>query len=511
MSERCVRASGLLVIAAAWVMILSLFTRGAAPTIFASRLAWPDAEAIAVRASAQFSPTAWVYLPVVMSLPSGPVRRVNAPYFSGAVRPSEAAIFWFGRVNSSENYADVRVGYDDTELYVQLAAFDRRLWYSTTPTPGDLATWDAATLYLDLDGNAGSTPDANAYRFVGQLNWWEPRTSYQAVYRGNGSSWVMATVPFNATTGWRGDAPNNNGDDRGWVATFQIPFTSLGLSGPPSQGTVWGMAMTLHDRDSSTGPSLPDKTWPEAMIETSPHTWGQVTFGLPVYTPPQATPGGTVTIRHKLNGATVQDAAAGGYTLCGAGTDFWTQWGDTNESFYDSEHSLFNVQNQSDISDWPCFSKYYVTFPLDAVPSGKAILSATLMLHQMGNAGDINDPNPDNRPKPSLIQVLTVAEDWSEVTLTWNNAPLALENVGQAWVQPIQGCGAPGGISWPCVSRTWDVSYAVARAYAAGQPLRLALYSADSDYHSGKYFTSSETGDWNEAGRPTLQVLWGNP
>jgi len=26
-----------------------------------------------------------------------------------------------------------------------------------------------------------------------------------------------------------------------------------------------------------------------------------------------------------------------------------------------------NVQNQSDISDWPCFSKYYVTFPLDAV------------------------------------------------------------------------------------------------------------------------------------------------
>jgi len=33
------------------------------------------------------------------------------------------------------------------------------------------------------------------------------------------------------------------------------------------------------------------------------------------------------------------------------------------------------------------------------------------------------------------------------------------------------------------------------------------LYEADSAYHSGKYFTSSDTGDWNEAGRPTLQVI----
>jgi hypothetical protein len=51
----------------------------------------------------------------------------------------------------------------------------------------------------------------------------------------------------------------------------------------------------------------------------------------------------------------------------------------------------------------------------------------------------------------------------------------------------------------------------VAQAYGKGQPLRLAMYSADSDYHSGKYFTSSETGDWNAEGRPLLTVVWGSP
>jgi len=57
------------------------------------------------------------------------------------------------------------------------------------------------------------------------------------------------------------------------------------------------------------------------------------------------------------------------------------------------------------------------------------------------------------------------------------------------------------------VPYTWDVSRAVAEAYAEGDPLRLALYSADGEYHSGKYFWSSDAG---ELARPALQVLWGD-
>jgi hypothetical protein len=97
------------------------------------------------------------------------------------------------------------------------------------------------------------------------------------------------------------------------------------------------------------------------------------------------------------------------------------QWGGTNEAFYNSARGRFNVQNQEDISDWPCFSKYYVTFPLTGVPARKVIISSTLTLYQIGTAGEGWTPSP----QPSYIQVLTADQDWNENTLTWNNAPLA--------------------------------------------------------------------------------------
>ncbi len=70
-------------------------------------------------------------------------------------------------------------------------------------------------------------------------------------------------------------------------------------------------------------------------------------------------------------------------------------------------------------------------------------------------------------------------------------------------MQPISNM-----LSEPAMPRAWDVSYAVAQAYARGEPLRLILYSADSDYHSSKYFVSSDTGDWNVESRPRLDVWW---
>ena len=94
-----------------------------------------------------------------------------------------------------------------------------------------------------------------------------------------------------------------------------------------------------------------------------------------------------------------------------------------------------------------------------------------------------------------------MAGGWEESSITWNNAPLAVENMAATWVYPVDFFD-------PGVPYRWDVSRAVAQAYAGGEPLRLALYSADGEYHSGKYFWSSDAG---ESVRPTLQVLLGDP
>ncbi len=104
------------------------------------------------------------------------------------------------------------------------------------------------------------------------------------------------------------------------------------------------------------------------------------------------------------------------------------------------------------------------------------------------------------------MQVFTVGGGWNESTITWNTAPAPLENVSRSWVDVI-----PSQLPWPGAARTWDVSWAVGQAYRQAQSvLHLALYEADAAYHSGKYFTSSDTGDWNAIGRPTLQVVIGD-
>jgi hypothetical protein len=430
-------------------------------------------------------------------------RTMNMPFIDSTdilgTRFREMGIFWLGQVGLNQAYADVRMAYNQTELSIFVAVIDRRLWYDKNPTRDRLEQYDALTLLLSKDPAGGGAPTVSSYRFVSQLNAFEARANYNATYQGNGQTWVTASIPFVGATSWRGDGPNDEVDDRGWTLSAHIPFSSLGLSGPPAQGTRWRLGVALHDRDLASGNAQPNAIWPEGMGISAPSTWGWLRFGVPVYSHGNLLETGRATIRHKLNGAVVPDAEVGGHTVCGAGTDYFANWGNINEAFYTADRTQYNIQNQEDISDFPCFSKIYITFPLSGIPAGRTILSASLTMYQFGNA----DPN---NSFSSLIQAFTIGQDWNENEITWNNAPLAVENVASTWAQTLKTLPP-----WPGVARTWDISYAAAQAYAAGQPLRLALYSADSAQNSGKYFTSSNIGDWDEAGRPTVVITWNDP
>lgn len=429
-------------------------------------------------------------------------RTIHAPYLpSGHVsgeRFGEMAIFWMGRVTSSENYADVRVGYNDQALFIHASVFDRLVWYDVKPDPARLTNFDAVTVLLNTgDLKAGSLA-GQQYRFVSAMNWWEDHSLYQAGYTGASKKWAAAPdLLFESSAGYAGGQFNNGGENRGWAMSFAIPFASLGLTEKPADGATWGLSVIVHDRDKKPPASTSTKTWPEKASSSKPSTWGRLVFGTPAYSPAPSTGGGTTVVRHKLDGQKVVDAGVGGNIghLCDASA-IWSKWG----SYRFGGQTDVIIQNQSNLHDWPCFAKYYVTFPLSKVPRGKVIKSATLVMHLFGGSDW-------TQAKPSLIQVSTVNKDWKESTLTWNNAPLALENVAQTWVNPVDHAIQPD--EWPGWRYEWDVSAAVAEAYAARAPLRLALYEADSDYHSGKIFTTSDTADWNAEGRPTLIIEWG--
>ena len=436
----------------------------------------------------------------VRAEPSGAAitRRINVP-FTTAVEPdipvAERGILWFGEVGPTmQSYADVRIIYNNEKLHVVFHIIDRYMYYDATPTAAEMPNWDAATLYLDLDGSSGGVPDGNAYRFIGQLdalnaNQQGQRPDYDFAYVGNGVGWTEMDLAFETAVGTQTTTGlNNQEDDAGWNITFRIPWSSLGLVGPPAEGTVWGLGLTMHDED---GTAHENRDWPEGLSSTAPATWGELHFGLPGYTPPGGVIGdSTLTIRHGENGANVPDGHVGGATNCGGFPPLWDTWGNFN---YAGDFQI-NIQNQWNLGDWGCFSKYFVTFPLETLPADQAIVSANLTMYHFGNS-------LPSEAQPSLIQVFTVDKDWNENTLVWNNAPLAVENVARTWVNPLPLGGAGQFI-------TWDLSGAVAEAYANGEPLRLALYSADSARHSGKYFNSSET--FVPDRRPTLEITYGS-
>jgi hypothetical protein len=423
------------------------------------------------------------------------VRRINIPYFNNSAVPfNQTAIFWFGSVSSSDNSVDVRMGYNNSELYVDLHIVDRYVWYDPNAKAPNLTKGDTATVYLSTTQNGSSAPDQNAYKFVAQVDWYQPRTHYQQAYRGNGSTWVASPVAFNAVSGWRGTGFNGK-EDSGWTMTYHIPFSSLGRSGPPPQGTPWKLGVKVHNQDNASDTPLSLKWWPETENDMVPSSWGALVFGLSTYQAPQTTNNAPYMVRNGLNNQVVTDGMVGGSLGCyNKGLNRWTGLG--GQSYPGA--TRVNIQNEWDISDWNCFSKFYISFPLTSLPAGKGVVSAKVTLHEYGGSGT------KGIPTPSLIQVASVNEGWNPATLAWNNAPLVKENISRTVVNTVSN---PTPFGQPY---SWDVSKALADAYAARQPLRLVFYSSDSAYNTGKYFFSSAIASWNAQSRPTLQATLGN-
>ena len=326
---------------------------------------------------------------------------MNIPYFNGQVPSNQTAIFSFGIATSTDNYTDVRIGYNSSGLYINLQIVDRYLWYDTNTSVPNLGNGDNASVYLSTATSSTRLVPQQTYMFQTGVNGYTKRPNYQQAFTGNGTTWTPAKIPFTAVYGWKGHGMNG-AQDRGWSMAYSIPFSSLGMSGAPSQGTEWKLAVQVQNKDSITqAPPLPSKWWPESATATNPSNWGNIVYGLPKYTPPQAGNISTYTVRNGLNNQVVTDGMVGGGLGCGSNvSDVWTQLGGTTYT----RQLQVTVENEENISNWNCFSKFYITFPISSLPAGKSVVKATVTLYEYSNAGQQGQPNP------SYIQVATVGQ-----------------------------------------------------------------------------------------------------
>ncbi len=389
-------------------------------------------------------------------------------------------------------------------LKIQATVIDYYLWYDTSATlTSDLTQYNAIAVYLDTNQDQAGTPQSDDYKFLLGLSNFQDTDRYKRDYRGNSSSWDDGwsgtwdglsgfSVSGGEYPGW----PNNNtgNTDYGWTGIISIPWETLGLSGPPNQETLWGFGILLYDRDDHPpAGTVAPQFWPETFQDENPSTWGEIHFGDANYIPETAISTGEITIRASSpTDNTVEDAWMGGGGACLGGHN------GGSEINHGNDVDLF-VGSETAATHFPCYNKSYLRFQLDAVPPGAEIISASLTMHLWGNA------DQSIAPPYSYIHLLSVTDDWDEMSIHWNNAPLAHENLSAVRVYPY----TLHPIEWPGNSYTWDASKAVAEAYQNEEPVSFALYSSDAGRDTSKYFKSSEEGDWNYRARPTLVISYG--
>lgn len=472
-------------------------------------------------------------------IPDGSIPRLYVPHHDFSSDPSwqRTTPFWFGTLGTSGVSAECRAAWTSDGLVLRVVSLDRRIYDEAGPQD-DPAEWDALTLLVDA-GTDSPSVTGTSRRIVVQAH--RQGTDRQAGYVGQDGNWVPADVVFVPLTsasaasiglekGYRGEGRD---DSRGWHVVASLGWDVLGIAMPGASSLTLRVGIIVHDRDDMEGSRVQQARWPsEEMREDDPQTWGLlelVPFAFSDWNasgasssksgaayvighaPAPFAPGTerTVEIRSGIGDVQVQNASIGASgVLCSGDDDY--NFGDGPDSFGgETRREYFHVQNQADYADWPCFARAYVRFPL-ALPADAVVVFARLVLHhkQPTSGGDEGER--------SLIHAFWTSSalrnsnlPWTTENLTWNNAPLPLENLAGAWGDRT-GVMETGWDDLP--EWSWDVTRAVALSRSESS-ISFALFSSDDEYHTGKEFVRSEDfPDWGDPTfRPTLEIVLADP
>jgi hypothetical protein len=188
------------------------------------------------------------------------------------------------------NTAIVRALWDAEALYVSFEASDSQL--NGTATVRDAAAvWsdDAVEFFIDVAGDDGGSADtvapymlADDYQFVVNLL----GTVSDASGSGTGAVVTSWNGDWDSSVAVDGTIGQNTDTDTGFAVEARIPWSTLGLSGPPAVAVPLGMSFTHEDLDASGAFSClmwPDIVPPSAYQNAA--NWRRVALSDTVATP----------------------------------------------------------------------------------------------------------------------------------------------------------------------------------------------------------------------------------
>ena len=378
-------------------------------------------------------PTAGAYSPSTINVP---IYGVNAgdPLLDYNYR----TLVWGGNISSGDNYTTLRLVVANDGLRVVGQGMD---WSVTAQ--------DNARVQIQYPSKTGQFDSGVITLTTGTTNW-------PATFRCDGTT--------SACRGWNFNYAQSPG------GSTAIPFPTLGFT--PTFGQTSVITVTRVDQDFEGLPST--------LTFTNTLRWGT-----PNYAGTQV--GGATVISTTLNA----DASVGGGGDCGAPDwpDYFPNWGNRN---WGQDNAI--VWFQSDPADWPCYSRYYGKFTLPTLPGGAQVVSATLTMWQFGNPG-YGPGYAEDGTKDTSMELYQMPTNWTELGITWDNAPQPIENLSRKTVNPLPGDCSPTPY-WYCeppIPYQWDATELVKRAYAAGQTeAAFALGTSAGQYHAGKYMRQRE-------------------
>ncbi len=190
------------------------------------------------------------------------------------------------KIAPAEEGAGLRVGamyttWDDYYFYAAFRVNDTNVVGTNSNTTSQPQMDDDVEVFFETDNARAKVRTPQSYQMAVSV----AQGAYFSIGDGTKTPKGKAVYSYKYAATVHGKLNSAAGTDKGYDVELAIPWSEIGLSGPPKAGTTWGFNVLSRDRDSEAAPgsqfySLSPKVKGKGDVQ-NPSKWSRLTFAAP--------------------------------------------------------------------------------------------------------------------------------------------------------------------------------------------------------------------------------------